>query len=335
MSDCEHFGGQLAARLYEPLEAGERDALEAHLAQCAECRAAAAELTQLVASIPVRRAVLEEDLLPGVRARVALAAPPRRHAWRWAVPLAAAALVMLALAGIYRAQSPGATVEPGQIARAGVLAPVLEEAEMFMQRGQFNAAYQGLANALEAHPNDPDAGRAQLALAELEYSKFQQYDRAFAAYEALRTQYPDAFGADPENLRRFYLLEEARQHDFEPLYALDRARGSFEQLEEIVGRYPATLAAERAVDSMWRAVGAAQGTGLASLEAVRDRCRNPVAVAQVNMLLADRYWRELNDPKKARELLEQTAGSEHLALSQAARHALSEIDAGASEATAD
>ena len=89
-----HFYGETAE--------AERTALDAHLAECAECgrawRALKATLSLVdAAEIPEPAPAFERTMW--VRVQPALTAPPARHAWwtwRLAVPLAAAALLIVA-----------------------------------------------------------------------------------------------------------------------------------------------------------------------------------------------------------------------------------------------
>ena len=101
----EYVDGTLAAR-----DRGAAVAVEAHLAGCAGCRAAVAELRQLVADARALPRSIEplRDLWAGVAAR--LSHRERRTTWWrertfWAGALAAAATLVLAFA-LYRLTAP-------------------------------------------------------------------------------------------------------------------------------------------------------------------------------------------------------------------------------------
>ena len=109
MRHRDEFTDQLSAFLDHELSPAERGRVEAHLSECAECRAVLADLRAIVAAAPLYEgAPPSTDLWPALSARlgevqvVALptrtAAPPRRGLGRFSLPeLIAASLVTAAL----------------------------------------------------------------------------------------------------------------------------------------------------------------------------------------------------------------------------------------------
>jgi len=104
---CADMEGKLNEYVDGTLAAGERRAVEQHLAACAGCRAAVAELQALLAaagalpkSIPPRR-----DLWGGIAVRLGQRAPGNVQRAFWTGALAAAATLVIAFA-IYRLLPP-------------------------------------------------------------------------------------------------------------------------------------------------------------------------------------------------------------------------------------
>jgi len=192
-----------------------------------------------------------------------------------------------------------------------------------------------LEKALQTYPSDPLAGEAQLRLAALEFSHGQRYAQAYEAYERARQRYPEVWGRHPEHVIQFNLLDETRGANFEPLRQLDAAAGggqAFERLEQVIARYPGSLVAMRAVDTLCR--DAAQNTpgisAIAAIEQVRECFSDPVAVAQVTMALGDLSWHEMRDAARARAAYGAVKEKGPMALAQLAEESLVEIDASSS-----
>ncbi|MBI2435130.1 MAG: zf-HC2 domain-containing protein [Candidatus Hydrogenedentes bacterium] len=333
MWGCERFQGQLAAALYEPLSLQEQAELDAHLEKCAACRAELNALRSLVKAIPVPEVPFEDDLLPTLRAKLTHDKVFVLSYWKIALPLAAAFLVVFSL---WKVDQPSIPAEAPPVQVAAMTSPAeaaLAHAAELTAKGNYQGAFDLLNEALRAHSGDGQAGALQMALADLEFSRFQHYDRAYEAYANLKTQYWETFRKHPMNGERMNLLDEARQREFEALYAIDRSRDSFEGLEQIVAQYPATYVASLAVDSMKQLVLQTEQeqfeTEVAALERVRERCTQAAAVAQVSLALGNRYWKELNDPATARDLFIDVSKTESTALAKAAEQALDELDQAA------
>lgn len=335
MGNCASYQGDLAAALYGDLTPGERMRLDQHLAACPACRAEADALRALVALMPRTQPQFTGDLRPVLLAELSRVRTARKAAWRWAwFPAAAcAALAFATLFALYNSPAPETEVantvqDAGDVTnRASVLA---HQARSLAAGRNYTAARALLEDALAERL--PDAGILQLALADIEFEHGQRYAEAYGAYEILKTDYPEVWSASPpETKDRFDLLAETRDDAHRALYALDAA-DSFERLEQVLAQYPANqLVAARAVARMADAIGAESAPDahvrVAALERVRERCTEPLAVAQLSIALADVYWRELRDPVHARPLYESAAGSGHVFLAQRAKSAIGELDA--------
>src|SRR6266567_565100 len=104
---CPHMEARLNEYVDGTLPAGDRAAVEAHLAECAACRTAVAELRALVAGAASLPTTVEpgRDLWATIEARIVQRATynVRRAFWRRALP--AAAVLVIAL-GVYRLLPP-------------------------------------------------------------------------------------------------------------------------------------------------------------------------------------------------------------------------------------
>ena len=336
MFGCRKARGIIAASIYDDVSAEERAFLERHLSACAACRAEAESLRRVAEAISVPPAPFTGDLLPAVRQRLMEA--PVRGAWAgWRVALPVAACVMLAAIFGYTAWD-GRGIPAPDVATVAAATPMdAAIAAAQEQAGKhFGRAVLTLREAIQAYPDDPRAGEAQLLLADLEFSHGQRYAEAFAAYDVLRSRYPQSWNASPGAVKdRYDLLAEARAENFEPLYQFDAARNSggdaFAQLEKLVAKHPCKLVASLAIETMRELLcgpeeNPAPEKRIDAMEFVRDRCTDPVAIAQINVALGDLYWRDLRDAERARDAYTQAAGSGHMTLASVARAALWEMD---------
>ena len=341
MWHCKTYRGDLAAALYEPLEAEAQARLDAHLAQCAACRAEDQALRAFVDAIPSNGAAFEGDLLPALREELRHTAPgTRRFAWGILAPVtvavAAAVVAVVVVALTLMAPHQEDSAAPGHIAVSqpvDVAAParaIAGAARTLAASNNFVAAQGLLTNALENEV--PAAGTLRLALADIEFEHGQRYAEAYGAYQTLKRDFPAVWAASPaETKDRFDLLSEVRGDNFDPLYRLDAVH-TFEQLEKILALSPerqmlASLAVARMAEIIQAEGAPDTGIRVAALEAVRARCTEPLAVAQLSIALGDVYWKELKDPLRARSHYEEAASATHLALAQRAEAALSELDA--------
>ncbi len=333
--------GHIAASLYEPLPEGDRQALDRHLESCAACRREAEALGRLVAALPRDPVPIPYDLTPVLRARSRTDRPSPR---RWVLAAGGALAAFLAVgffAYLYfvlpEGPSTGTAHAPSPTSPADA---VLHEAERLVAAGNYTGAYNALKQFLADHPRDPRAGDAQMRVANLAYSDLRWYDVAEREYRTLIAEYPQAVDAAPEPVRhriteRRNLLDEGRRDNFALLHALDAARSNpaaaFERYESIVARNPHALAADQALREMV-ALSATEadlddsGNRLAALEAARERLKNPVAVAKLNLVIGNVAWQELHDLDTAREAYRQASESPEPVLAQLARESLQALN---------
>jgi len=337
---CEWFEASLAAALYEPLSEHEQRALDAHLDSCAACRNTRAELLQVVESIAMEPVDLPVDLLPRLLPQLA-----QRPVWLPRVFAGVGGLAVgLAAMGVFYLSTPQARTEGEGGAQLSIVAEespavspmtlALAKAQQYRENRDFTNALLTLRDALKQHPNEPMAGEAQLALADLEFGHGQRYAEAYQAYAALKTTYPEVWRSSPESANRFDLLSDTREQNFEPLYALNAARHSsvdpFGQLEKIAARADWCRVSAMAVDAMRELVGgpeSARGTErTVALQQVQERCTDPVAAMQVKLVLAESQWKDQDNAVGARALYGEVARAGHPELAQAAREALARLD---------
>ncbi|HPO13734.1 MAG TPA: zf-HC2 domain-containing protein [Candidatus Hydrogenedentes bacterium] len=336
MLGCRKIRGLLAASLYEAPNEDDQATLDRHLANCAACREQARQLRALHDAVPIPPVEFTGDLLPVLRQRLAEESTP--FLWRrWAMPVAACALLVI-FAGVWFVSFPAPepslmTAQVPEISSSPIDI-LFAKAENLRAERDFTGAIGVLAEIAKDYPKDRKAAEAQLQIADIEFSDLQRYPHAYEAYETVRNNSPESWNDAPAMIKdRFDLLSEACTKDFEPLYALDAARSgldtSFDKLEQLVVRYPGSLVAALAVDAMCDQVAEeadAIPIKAAALESVRQRCKTPIAIAQVNVALGDMYWRVLHEPQKAREYYAQVIKSPHADLAKVAQAALFEIE---------
>ncbi len=317
--------GLLAASLYEEVTEAERAFLSRELGRNAGLRGELCALEELVRAIPGDAPELGVDLAPAVRRRLVEGARPRRaRAFRYAVAGAVAAVALVAASYAWLGQRhsgfPSGVLVAHHVSEEDPLVQALASAARLREQGNFTGAFHALKMAVEQHRGDARAGEAQLALASLAYEELHWYAEADAAYETYIREFTSAFGASPyraEAWERHELLAEGRAFSYASLQELDAARqdrsGSLAPFEALIARYPKTLAASRATLDMARRVAQpgediGSGARLASaLKEARDRCVNPIAVAQLNVELGHVYRTRLLDAANARALYREAA----------------------------
>jgi hypothetical protein len=110
---CDAWAARLSDHVDGELDAGERAALEAHLAGCASCRALLGDLRRLVVAaraLPAREP--ERDLWPAIERELSRA--PRRAWPRWLLAFAAGILAAVTVLALWRRSSV-----PARVAAAG------------------------------------------------------------------------------------------------------------------------------------------------------------------------------------------------------------------------
>lgn len=303
MRKCRELRGVMAASLYEPLSAEEQTVLDTHLERCAACRAELAGLEGLKASIPATAAAYEGDLLPAVRE--ALRTRPATMWRRWVFGISMA-LFAVVVGGVALNLAPGEATPPSDlVAEASPVDQVLTEAARLVEERDLAEAQRYLQAQLARIGREAGAGRAGLMLADVRFD-LGSYAASLEAYHQVRGADPEAWEASTDGAkRRFELLSEAQPEDFEPLLALERARlGGFTDLEQVAARWPGRLVAGEAVAAMCALQaeeGQAPGNRVALLRSVAERCREPRALARVQLDLGNAY-RDQNDLQRARHV---------------------------------
>lgn len=338
MSQCRKVEGLVAASLYEPLNPRDAELVDRHLAACDACRHEFDSLRALVSAIPSEQPEFAGDLLPALREEIRRSPGRARVFGWWGFGAAMAAAALLAALVGYTVQAPEmplaeyATVQP-----ASPMLEALALASEQIDQANFNGAYQVLNKALQTYPDDAMAGDAQMLMADLAYSELYRYEDAFNAYETLRTQHYETFTSAPEIKQRWELLAEAQGVQFASLEALEAARragrNGFEQLEHIIGRYPTQMVASLAADEMGRMMAEeiAENGGIPddvlAMERARERCSDPVAIARLDLELAEVYMTERQDGAQACTLFQRVLESGDPALAQLAQDAVARLGA--------
>ncbi|MBN2311258.1 MAG: tetratricopeptide repeat protein [Candidatus Hydrogenedentes bacterium] len=306
--------GAIAASLYDDLDEAERAELDKALSSDPGLRASADRLARLVDSVPHDRPELDHSLLPPIRARLADRPPrlsfqprslPARH---MAVAACAVAAVLLGY-GLITMLEPGAGPSRGAPQVASHVQPMLDSATAARQAGDYTRAFETLTAALESYPDDVRAGEAQYQLADLAFER-GRYPEAFDAYTALKVNYGAELAEEPARERlvsdRRDLLDEASKVNYASLQELDAALrnrgGEFAALEQVIARYPALpYVAELASRHMALLIAESEAEPgdpnayARAMEAARDRCTDPVAIAQLNLEIGHIYRDRIHD----------------------------------------
>lgn len=333
--ECRRVEGLLAASMYEPLSGSEREQLEAHLDDCAVCRETLRGFESLMHEVPVDQPVLGVDLLPSIREELGDEAPGRVVRFRRyaAACAAAAAAVLVALGGGYAAMNADAPApaiaqdEPAR--RASQLDRTFKQVEALMEARFHSRAFLVLDGAAKRHPNDARAPEALQLAAHLALDELEWYPEAHGAFRSLREKHTEHFEADDSNRIALEMLEESYgpNGDYLPLRLLHQARvnGDFDGYERVLSQYPGTYIAARALDEMTHAL-AQEGDVVVALETLAESCTHPVAIAQVKLKLARTLDQNGASADRVRNLYQEAATSESVALARAAQDALRELE---------
>ncbi len=349
-------GPLMAKATYEPLESEERARLNRLCREFPQLDKEQEQFERFAKQFHVAGEQLPIDL--SGRINVALSEPLEYRRQRLVGVYAATLAIALLVAGIYAgvmliegsntdgrqetaqqgsapatvAPAPQEPITPAMAAMNGRLARAMEEACRMVDDSDRIGAATLLEETIADASDASLAGEALLLLADIEYTYLQRYDQALEAFETLRGSHPDIFDSRDESMTRYELLLEAKHEEFAPLHHLDAARdhGSFQELERLVVQYPGTLLAQVAIEEMGRLVKGPEQGGMLNLaealEEVRAQCSEPVAAAQVNLLLGDHYRGALNDRARAHAAYSRAAASDHIALSHRAHQALSRLE---------
>lgn len=333
MGECKRIEGILAASMYEPLLAVDRQRLDDHLDACPRCRETVRDLATLRRAIPATTPDLGGDLLASIRRELAAEAPCRVSMFRRHVSTvaAAAAVLVVATGSVYVASnSSDVTVpEPVTAQRASQLDRTFAQVDRLMDAHFHSRAFVMLNDAVTRFPEDPRAAEAAQHAAALAFDELQWYPEAHATFRTLRDRFTPQFDSVPSNRIHLEMLEESvgPNGDYVALRSLDAARasGEFDAYEKVMSQYPGTYVASRALDEMAAALGGDQDR-VAALETLAESCGSPVAVAQVKLALARTLDERGASRDRVRGLYVDAASSESVALASAAREALRALD---------
>jgi len=327
MSNCRNVQGAMAAALYEALGPDEQHALETHLQSCSACRSEFEELQVLTAMVPADPVSFEGNLLPAVRASLR-EAPLRQRRWAWSM-FALVFSPLVFVLGLFSYFNVVSIQEITPVAEAPSPADqVLDEVGALIAADDVPAAMAALVQARDHADSVEQAGRYELEMANLEFDSFRSYADAYDRYNRVRSQYGTTWTqSEPWVKVRYDLLFEAREAGFEALYQIDSARSQGETgmpiLEQVMARYPGRFVAREALSTM---VALVDGEGVDALENVKSQCTNPVAVAQLDVHLGERYWAERLNPELGRQLLQGVAGSAYEVPAKMAKDTLARLE---------
>ncbi len=328
MSNCRDIQGTLAAALYEPLDEAEQRVLDAHLASCPDCRAEFADLQRMVAAIPAEELIYSGDLLPSVREALRRT-PPAAHPWSWRLFLTSFAAVAACFALVYVGVLASRPSDMPEVAiTVSDTDQTLDAATALVVADDAMGALSVLQAGMERAETAEDAGRLQLAIANIQFDDLHRYEDAYNSYRRLREEFGGVYSQSESWVKdRYDLLEQARARDYWALYEMDKARGMGElgigKLEQVMAKYPGRIVAREALDVMVAVVG---GQGIEALEAVKDRCSNPIAVAQIDVHLGERYCTDRVNPTLGQQMLNEVAKSDNGEVAKMAKDVLAKLE---------
>ena len=340
MFECRRIEGLIAESLYEDLSESDQGLLDGHLSQCSACREELASLKSITEAIPRTRPRLDEDLAARVREELEGPQTRARGQFSWGVATLAASALLAVSLGMYLLRSQESSPRPADRASiespVGPVARVLEQAQSMAKEFDYTGAYILLSKTLAEFPDEAPSGQVQERLADLAFSDLQWYREAHEAYHALRVNYYEEFQADPRNVFRMNVLDEAQgsRSDFAPLHALDASslNGSFEGFERLLTEYPGSYIGSMAAHEMaWLEAGrqglpeTEESLALA-MRSVIGRCTTAVSKAQVKIELGHVLGQGLGDYAGARKMYREVAAVAHPVLALQARESLHDLE---------
>ena len=227
---------QLIGYLYDELDAGERQTVEAHLALCEECRAEVAGLQQtrqhLTTWSPPQPEFTFHIVRSAAPASPAVAPAPRRFGFvpQWAMAAAASLLVLAGAAAIAHVEL-----------RYGPEGLVVRTGWASENAGTPQATTPGLVQAVRAGVSSEQSEQLKAVLLALE-SRLAELERARTSQTVTAARTTPAAITAPE-LRKIMAASEARQREEMALQVsqvwkdFSAARvNDFTRLQDIVGR---------------------------------------------------------------------------------------------------
>lgn len=333
--------GLMAQAIYEDLpETDQRTLDEAFAAEPALAKEWE-ELRALANAIPRERPVLERDLRPAVHARLA-GGKRTGLLTQWSVAVAVAcAAVIVGAAAFWTLYPQPSGIDVSGVAPVSWVRLAMMQAETAQREGQPGRAVDLLRTAVAEHPSDPSAAEAQYRAASLMFD-LGRYPESFDAYTKLKKDYQAYLDEDPARQgivsNRRDLLDEARRSGYAPLHewhaALQDRGNEVARLEQVVARYAKDhpRVAEMAAAEMANIIyvneldGASPESYVTAMKMARERCSNPVAVAQLNLEIGHIYRDDLSDYAVAEEHYRRAA--EAPVLAKRAKDALASLAGG-------
>jgi len=340
--------GLMAQALYEKLSEHDAAFLETYLHDHPAAREEMEAMRRFVEKTPSERPVFDTDLLPALRVRIEQEdATPERRGWLRPVAIAGSLAIVAFVLGIVALNVQDTPPSNNAfIARTAIetpdaspLATAIAEAQELVAKGNSADAYKILSRAIGRAPHTPEAGEAQMLLADIAFEHLHWYEQAYNDYERLFNKYHQMWLGSPAYVRdRRDLLAEARLVEFRSLHDLDAARSNkldpMGTLAHVITTYPnqayvrseaAMEMAKRTIDS--GAIDAESPDALVqALRHVQKQSSDPMVVAQLSYQMGHLYESEYKEFDKAREAFLEA--SQHPALQQQARSALARLDAG-------
>ncbi len=277
------------------------------------------------AALPADDPVLKLDLTQLVRVRLdeeipECGADSLVQLLRWRLmrfAMAGTAVGALLLVTLWQVAQPAPLGPETRLPQDGAYQTPVQEALGALHeakaREDLEAAYVTLKARIASHPSDPYTPGALVALADTAFAELAAYEEAAEHYAAYARSYTPDYLMHPEQERIAQirnLLAEARVDDFAALHTLARLDGpdSFDELEEVIAKYPCGFIAGEAARKMAAiASGDADRAGVDALVAARDRTEHPAARAQLNLEIAAAYAASDGGAAQARSLLEEVA----------------------------
>ncbi|MFO7975876.1 MAG: hypothetical protein R6V12_14720 [Candidatus Hydrogenedentota bacterium] len=343
--------GLMAQALYEELSARDAAFLEAYFRDHPEAQGEMESMRHFVEAVPVTRPVFDANLAAAVRARIEEEkGTPERRSWLRPVAVAAslaigAIIVGIALLNAQNTPAPrdnfAARTAP-ETPDTSPLTEAITKARELVAEGNSADAYRTLSRTIERAPSAPEAGEAQMLLANIAFDHLHWYEQAYSDYERLFNKYHQTWLGSPAYVRdRRDLLAEARLVQFKSLQDLDAARSNqldpMGALAHVITAYPnqAYVRSQAAMEMAKRTIesGAIDPESpnalVEALQHAQEQSTDPMVVAQLSYQMGHLYESEYKEFDKAREAFLQA--SQHPALQQQARSALSRLDAGSGE----
>ncbi|MCA1902953.1 MAG: hypothetical protein LDL53_12190 [Candidatus Hydrogenedens sp.] len=336
---CSYYEKLIITACYEEIDDVEKKKLQTHIGKCQRCKEQYHQMIGFAKQIMQIQEVLYGEidvnninLLPQVMSKVTDSKSNVLITFRPARSLALGMAVIIVMVTVVLGSY--FLYEISNIRNNNVALHIgNENAKNMSYEGPLENQKEKLKEIIKSHPGETIAGQALLMLADLEYTSSERYDEAHRLYSQLRQNYPRIFSSSQEAIYRYNLLEETKNENFKPLYALNSALSNKEnpirELEMIVSKYPGTMVANLAIASMIDCVieptNQTPEKQIRALENLRGYLTEPSAVAQLNYAIGNIYWNQMRDVEKAKTYFQSVAHSESRPLHNLAYDALTQL----------